>query len=75
MAGADPGRQVQQPARRGDDSRGRAPDHGLVGAGLYPLAAYERADGADREYALWHLAVRHLLRAAVEDGAAPRGAP
>ena len=51
------------------------PDHGLVGAGLYPLAAYEWADGADREYALWHLAVRHLLRAAVEDGAAPRERP
>jgi hypothetical protein len=51
------------------------PDHGLVGTGLYPLAAYERADGADREYALWHLAVRRLLRAAVEDGAAPRERP
>jgi hypothetical protein len=51
------------------------PDHGLVGTGLYPLAAYERADGADREYALWHLAVRRLLRAAVENGAAPRERP
>jgi hypothetical protein len=51
------------------------PDHGLVGTGLYPLAAYERADGADREYALWHLAVRRLLRAAVDDGVAPRERP
>jgi hypothetical protein len=51
------------------------PDLGLVGRGLYPLAAYESADGADREYALWHLAVRHLLRAAVKRGAAPRTNP
>jgi hypothetical protein len=51
------------------------PDLGLVGRGLYPLAAYERADGADREYALWHLAVRRLLRAAVKSGAAPRTHP
>jgi hypothetical protein len=51
------------------------PAHGLVGRGLYPLAAYERADGADREYALWHLAVRHLLRDAVDAGAAPRARP
>ena len=51
------------------------PAHGLAGRGLYPLAAYERADGADREYALWHLAVRHLLRAAVKRGAAPRANP
>jgi hypothetical protein len=44
------------------------PPRGLIGRGLYPLAAYERADGADREYALWHLAVRRLLRAAVHTG-------
>jgi hypothetical protein len=51
------------------------PAHGLIGRGLYPLAAYEQADGADREYALWHLAVRHLLRAAVSAGGAPRAHP
>jgi hypothetical protein len=51
------------------------PAYGLIGRGLYPLAAYERADGADREYALWHLAVRHLLHAAVNEGAAPRARP
>lgn len=51
------------------------PAYGLIGHGLYPLAAYERADGADREYALWHLAVRRLLREAVDDGAAPRARP
>lgn len=51
------------------------PPRGLIGRDLYPLAAYERADGADREYALWHLAVRRLLRAAVEAGAAPRAHP
>jgi hypothetical protein len=51
------------------------PAHGLAGRGLYPLAAYERADGADREYALWHLAVRRLLRGAVKAGAAPRANP
>jgi hypothetical protein len=48
---------------------------GLRDRGLGPLSAYERAGGADREYALWHLAVRHLLRAAVKDGAAPRERP
>ena len=51
------------------------PDFGLIGRGLYPLAAYERADGADREYALWHLAVRRLLHAAVDEGAAPPARP
>jgi hypothetical protein len=51
------------------------PPPGLIGHGLYPLAAYERADGADREYALWHLAVRRLLRAAVNAGEAPRAHP
>jgi hypothetical protein len=51
------------------------PTHGLAGHGLYPLAAYERADGGDREYALWHLAVRHLLRVAVKRGSAPRAHP
>jgi hypothetical protein len=51
------------------------PNPGLIGRGLYPLAAYEHADGADREYALWHLAVRRLLLAAVDEGAAPRTRP
>jgi hypothetical protein len=48
---------------------------GLRDRGLGPLSAYERGNGADREYALWHLAVRRLLRAAVTDGAAPRARP
>jgi hypothetical protein len=48
---------------------------GLRDRGLGPLSAYERADGADREYALWHLAVRRLVRAAVADGKAPRARP
>jgi hypothetical protein len=55
--------------------RDALPPRGLIGSGLYPLAAYEHADGADREYALWHLAVRHLLRDAVDLGAAPRTHP
>jgi hypothetical protein len=51
------------------------PGRALGENGLYPLAAYERANGADREYALWHLAVRRLLGAAVESGVAPRARP
>jgi hypothetical protein len=51
------------------------PPRGLIGRGLYPLAAYERADGADREYALWHLAVRRLLRSAADARAVPRAHP
>jgi hypothetical protein len=42
--------------------------HGGNDHGLDRLSVYERADGADREYALWHLAVRRLLRAAVKAG-------
>jgi hypothetical protein len=49
--------------------------HGLTDQGLNRLSAYERGNGADREYALWHLAVRRLLRAAVRAGAAPRDRP
>jgi hypothetical protein len=48
---------------------------GLRDRGLGSLSAYERAGGADREYALWHLAVRRLLRATVAAGKAPRGRP
>jgi hypothetical protein len=48
---------------------------GLRDRGLGPLSAYERRGGADREYALWHLAVRRLLRTAVAVGAAPRARP
>jgi hypothetical protein len=48
---------------------------GAFDRGLEPLAAYEHADGRDREYALWHLAVRYLLREAVAAGAAPRDRP
>jgi hypothetical protein len=42
---------------------------------LEPLSNYEREDGRDQEYALWHLATRRLLREAVADGAAPAGRP
>jgi hypothetical protein len=48
---------------------------GLRDRGLSPLSAYERGGGADREYALWHLAVRRLLRVAVAHGVAPRARP
>jgi hypothetical protein len=48
---------------------------GLRDRGLGPLSAYERGNGADREYALWHMAVRRLLRDAVNAGAAPRRRP
>jgi hypothetical protein len=49
--------------------------HGVSDRGLDPLSAYERADGADREYALWHVAVRRLLGVAVNAGAAPAARP
>jgi hypothetical protein len=51
------------------------PSYGIGGRDLYPLASYERADGADREYALWHLAVRRLMKTAVDSGAAPASRP
>jgi hypothetical protein len=40
-----------------------------------PLRHYERAEGRTPQYALWHAAVRSLLRAAVRNGAAPAGRP
>jgi hypothetical protein len=48
---------------------------GAFDTGLQPLAGYEIADGRDREYALWQLAVRWLLDVAVGTGAAPAGHP
>lgn len=42
---------------------------------LGPLRHYERDDGRDREYALWHLAVRRLVHAAAAAGAAPSSRP
>ena len=48
---------------------------GALSQGLEPLRAYERGDGRDREYALWHLAVRLLLREAVAARAAPPARP
>jgi hypothetical protein len=36
------------------------------------LRTYERAGGRPPQYALWHLAIRALLREAVRTGAAPR---
>jgi hypothetical protein len=48
---------------------------GAYERGLNPLPAYERGDGADREYALWHMAVRRLVHVAVRAGAAPPDRP
>jgi hypothetical protein len=48
---------------------------GALDTNLEPLANYEVETGRDREYALWHLAVRRLLRKAVDEGAAPRARP
>jgi hypothetical protein len=48
---------------------------GAYEGGLNPLPAYERGDGADREYALWHMAVRRLVHVAVKAGAAPAARP
>jgi hypothetical protein len=48
---------------------------GALDTNLEPLANYELETGRDREYALWHLAVRRLLRKAVDDGAAPAPRP
>ena len=48
---------------------------GAFDTGLQPLPGYEVADGRDREYALWHQAVRWLLDVAVGAGAAPAAHP
>ena len=48
---------------------------GAFDTNLEPLSNYELETGRDREYALWHLAVRRLLRKAVEIGAAPPDRP
>jgi hypothetical protein len=46
-----------------------------LSSGLGPLRDYELQDGRDHEYALWHLAVRRLLRVAVGDDAVPASRP
>jgi hypothetical protein len=43
--------------------------------GSRPLPVYEREGGRPPQYALWHLAIRFLLRAAVDAGAAPAARP
>ena len=43
--------------------------------GSRPLPVYEREGGRPPQYALWHLAIRFLLRAAVDAGAAPPARP
>jgi hypothetical protein len=40
-----------------------------------PLRHYERAEGRTPQYAMWHAAIRSLLRAAVANGAAPVARP
>lgn len=50
------------------DDRPLSPTVGL-------LSGYERGDGRDQEYALWHLAVRRLLRRAMSSGSASRSRP
>jgi hypothetical protein len=44
---------------------------GAFDPNLEPLQMYEIDGGRDPEYALWHVAVRRLLQAAVASGAAP----
>jgi hypothetical protein len=44
---------------------------GALDSNLEPLPRYERDGGRDPEYALWHVAVMHLLARAVTTGAAP----
>jgi hypothetical protein len=48
---------------------------GAFDSNLEPLRNYESEGGRDPEYALWHLAVRRLLKDAVASGAAPRARP
>ena len=53
----------------------RIREDGALDSNLEPLQRYETDGGRDPEYALWHLAVRHLLARAVAAGAAPAGRP
>lgn len=53
----------------------RIRDDGALDPNLEPLQLYEVDGGRDPEYALWHVAVRHLLGEAVASGSAPRGRP
>jgi hypothetical protein len=50
-------------------------ENGAFDPNLDPLQRYEREDGRDPEYALWQLAVRHLLQRAVSAGATPAARP
>jgi hypothetical protein len=50
-------------------------DSGAFDKNLEPLQAYETAGGRDPEYALWHLAVRRLLREAVAFRTTPARRP
>jgi hypothetical protein len=46
-------------------------ESGPLSPWLGPLSAYEHEGGRDQAYALWHLAIQHVLREAVAAGAAP----
>jgi hypothetical protein len=48
---------------------------GAFDSNLEPLPKYERDNGREPEYALWHLAIAHLLREAVATRAAPAARP
>jgi hypothetical protein len=48
---------------------------GALDPNLEPLQLYERDGGRDPEYALWHLAVRRLLREAVASRSVQRARP
>jgi hypothetical protein len=50
-------------------------ESGAFDPNLAPLRRYEREGGRDPEYALWQLAVRHLLDRAVTVGVAPAARP
>jgi hypothetical protein len=50
-------------------------ENGAFDSNLEPLQRYEIDGGRDPEYALWHLAVRRLLGAAVATGAVPASRP
>jgi hypothetical protein len=64
-------------AGRATDARAKRTirQDGAFDTNLEPLSNYERETGRDREYALWHLAVRRLLRKAVDLGVAPGARP
>jgi hypothetical protein len=48
---------------------------GAFDSNLEPLRSYERGNGREPEYALWHLAIWRLLREAVAARAAPAARP